>query len=98
MRVYIAGRVTGLNYADVVMKFRHAENQLRDAGHHPINPLTHVNCLAKQRDAMKICVPLLLDADAVFLLPDWEFSEGAQIEVQLARYAGIHLINEEDLN
>jgi hypothetical protein len=46
---------------------------------------------------MKICLPLMLECDAILLLSDWMFSEGAQIEAQLARYVGLHIINEDDL-
>ena len=97
MRVYIAGRVTGLNYEQVTRKFAAAESLLRASNYNPVNPLRHVNSKAKPSEAMKICVPLLLDCDAILLLSDWAFSEGAQIEAQLARYAGMYVINEDDL-
>jgi hypothetical protein len=97
MRIYIAGRVTGLNYDDVKAKFGRAENSIRAVSYNPVNPLKYVNALASAKDAMKICIPLLMECDAILLLPDWEFSEGAQIEAQIARYVGITLLTEDDL-
>jgi hypothetical protein len=97
MRVFISGRVTGLPYDQVRQKFLAAENLLRASNHNPVNPLKHVNCLADPREAMKICIPLLLECDAILLLADSIYSEGAQIEAQLARYAGLSIIIEDDL-
>lgn len=97
MRTYIAGRVTGLPYENVKKKFKAAEDLLRANKFHPVNPLLYVNQLAKPADAMKILVPILMSCDAILLLNDWEWSEGAQIEAQLARYAGKQIIDEDDL-
>jgi hypothetical protein len=97
MKVYIAGRVSGLPYDQVKAKFSTAETMLRVADFEPVNPLGHVSCQAKPAEAMKILIPLMLECDALLLLNDWEFSEGAQIEAQLARYAGLCIMNEDDL-
>lgn len=97
MKVYIAGRVTGEPRDTVIMKFAGAEALLRASNYIPVNPLKHVNSLAKPIEAMKMCLPLMLECDAILLLNDWGFSEGAQIEAQLARYVGMNIINEDDL-
>jgi hypothetical protein len=97
MKIYIAGRVTGLPYESVVIKFEKAEQLLLTCSHQPVSPIKHVVPAADPCEAMKICLPLLLDCDAILLLNDYPFSEGAQIEAQLARYAGKHIINEDDL-
>lgn len=97
MRVFISGRVSGLPYDQVQKKFAGAEALLKAEGHDTVNPLDQVPPGTGSGAAMKILVPLLLDCDAIYLLADWEFSEGAQIEAQLARYAGISIINEDDL-
>jgi hypothetical protein len=97
MRVYIAGRVTGLPHDQVANKFQRAEVLLRASNHIPVNPLKHVNCKADQCTAMKVLIPIMLGCEAILLLNDWEFSEGAKIEVQLARYVGMHIIDEDDL-
>jgi len=97
MRVYIAGRVTGLPVDQVTRKFQAAEAMCRASNFNPVNPLHHVNIKAGKAEAMKILLPILCECDAILLLNDWEFSEGAQIEAQLARYNGICIMNEDDL-
>lgn len=97
MKIFISGRVTGLPYDQVKKKFAGAEALIRASNYNPVNPLHHVNQFAKPAEAMKLLVPLLLECDAILLLNDWEFSEGAQIEAQIARYAGLSIINEDDL-
>jgi hypothetical protein len=97
MRIYIAGRVTGLPYEEVKNKFAKAEALITASNYTPVNPLRHVNFKARPKDAMRVLMPILMDCDAILLLNDFMFSEGAQIEAQLARYAGLHIINEDDL-
>ena len=43
-------------------------------------------------DYMEICLPMLMRADVVFLLPGWQTSGGAQIEKELAEYLQIRVI------
>lgn len=97
MRVYIAGRVTGLPHDQAEAKFKRAETLLRASNFIPVNPLKHANQKCSYREAMKVLLPIMLDCDALLLLNDWMFSEGAQIEAQLARYVGLDIINEDDL-
>jgi hypothetical protein len=102
MRVYIAGRVTGLPYEEAKAKFERAEEALRASNFNPVNPLKHVNSLASNRDAMKVCMPLLMDCNAILLLNDYEFSEGAKVELACAQYIArdepFKIMNEDDLN
>lgn len=98
MKVYISGRVSGLPYEDVRRKFARVEAELRASNFMPVNPLDHVSAGISPAEAMKHLVPILLECDAILLLSDWEFSEGARIEAELARYAGMTIINEDDLN
>lgn len=97
MKIYIAGRVTGLNYSDVERKFNNAEMRVRDEGHDVVNPVKQVKEGASKSEAMGILLPLLTQCDAILLLEDWIYSEGAQIEAQTARYCGKHIIDEDDL-
>ena len=97
MRVYIAGRISGLNYDEVKNKFLRAEALCRAENWNPVNPTKHVNQKASNEDAMKVCIPLLMDCQAILLLKDYMYSEGAQIEAQIARYTGKTIIYEDDL-
>lgn len=83
MRFYVAGKITG--DPDYKEKFLEATVKLLEAGHTVLNPAFLPEGMTRTA-YMSICVPMLLAADAVYLLSGWESSGGAFIEVQLARY------------
>lgn len=85
MTVYIAGKITGNELYK--SHFRLAETGLAAMGYRVLNPATLPEGL-KPSDYMSICVPMLLAADAVFFIPGWERSGGANIEHDLAVYCG----------
>lgn len=87
MKVYISGPMTGLpgfNYP----AFHEASTRLRAMGYEVENPANNA-----QQDAwidyMRIAVAQLAGCDAVYLLPGWSESRGAQVEYQLARGLGL---------
>jgi hypothetical protein len=87
MKIYISGRITGDgNYRE---KFLDAENRLYGAGHFPLNPAACVSPDTDWNGAMRTAVCLMLKSEGVALLPDWNESKGAIIEVRLAREVGI---------
>lgn len=85
MKVYIAGKITGdENYRT---EFAEAEEKLRGMGHIPLNPAALPEGLEKA-DYMRICLAMLDSADAIAPLLSWTRSDGAAIEMSLARYTG----------
>ena len=82
--VYIAGKVTGLEYTHVRNKFALRESQLAKQGYVVINPCDLIDEHEDWQTAMKICVSLLSFADFISLLDDWQDSEGATLERHLA--------------
>ena len=99
-RIYITGPMSGypgFNYD----AFDRAEEQLAASGYEPVSPadptqldqddpdelapgVSYEDCLAQ-------AVEKLLSADAVALLPGWEDSHGARLEVALARRRGMEI-------
>ena len=65
--------------------FAEAEEKLRDLGHIPLNPAALPEGLEKA-DYMRICLAMLDSADAIAPLLSWTRSDGAAIEMSLARY------------
>lgn len=99
MKIYIAGKISGLNYSDAFAKFFNATKLLRGLGHEPINPM-EVNGLdgdGKQHpwaEYMRRDIPVLLSCDAIYLLPDWTDSQGAKLEKHIADELGMLVIYE----
>ena len=89
MKIYLAGKITGEPYYRE--KFDAAAEKLKSHGHIVLNPSDLPKGMT-QREYMSICVPMLLQADAIALLPDWTQSKGADIECQLAAYCGIERV------
>lgn len=87
--VYIAGKVTGLPYKEVVVKFHKAQIALEQAGYYVINPVALVHQDANWQHAMRICLSYLPFADYIHLLHDWQDSQGATLERDLATKLGI---------
>lgn len=87
--VYIAGKVSGLPHLDALTKFMKAEAELISAGFAVINPMFLVHKDAEWKQAMRICLCVLPHADHIFLLHDWNESEGAMWERDTALRLGI---------
>lgn len=101
MKVYIAGKVSGLPIIDVTQKFGAAQKLLESEGFEVINPLTVVSekgdgWKTKWPEAMKLCIAELMKADAVYLLPCWVDSKGAKIERLIAQNIGIPIADCDD--
>ncbi|MBP2856149.1 DUF4406 domain-containing protein [Dickeya oryzae] len=92
--VYLAGPITGVsNYRE---QFRAVEMELLAIARVIINPAVLPGGLT--HDAyMRICIPMLLEAEAVLFLPGWRDSRGAQIEFEHASGKGLHLFEILDL-
>jgi hypothetical protein len=90
--VYLAGKVTGLPYKDVWLKFITKKMELEAKGFFVINPLEHVSEHEDWKKAMRISVVMLAVSDHVYLLDDWHLSTGATLERNLAMPLGINFI------
>lgn len=83
--IYISGRVTGEAIGSVIAKFHAAERKIRRFGFTPVSPLDNgLPFEAEWADHMGRDIALLLKCDAIYLLPDYEQSRGAQIELCVA--------------
>jgi hypothetical protein len=87
MNIYISGRITGDR--DYRKKFLDAGNRLKNAGHHPLSPVTPVSDCIDWQSAMRGALRTMMLSDGVALLPDWSESKGAMIEASLAQEVGI---------
>lgn len=93
--VYIAGKVSGLHYQEVVEKFKKRENELLAKGYNVFNPCEFVDESCDWQEAMKICLAHLPYCDYIDLLPDWQASKGATFERECALKMGIPIYKDQ---
>lgn len=90
--IYIAGKVSGERFDLCTMKFGGAQIQLQHKGYEVINPLAVVNDWhCPWSIAMRKCIKELMNADAVYALPDCHLSKGATTELYIAEQLGIKI-------
>jgi hypothetical protein len=87
-KVYIAGSVTGRHYDEAYRHFENAEVALRKYGFDVVNPMRIVHRQTNWIEAMKKCIPALMESDAIYMLKSYEFSQGAKLELFLALNLG----------
>lgn len=85
MKIYIAGKITGLDRRYVLLKFEAAAAKLKAQGHEPFIP-----CVlpayddVPNEDYLHVCHAIIDICDAVYMLKDWQDSLGARDEIQYA--------------
>lgn len=84
-KVFISGKVSGIEYYVAYQTFANADRQLSSMGYEVINPMkickknwSWVRCMAKCLWAIYFC-------DKVYQLPNWQESRGARIEYRWAK-------------
>ncbi|QVW26814.1 DUF4406 domain-containing protein [Pseudomonas hormoni] len=96
-RVYVAGPMTGIkdfNYP----AFNVMADRLRAHGYEVENPADHgIVEGAQWTDYMSYNLTRLGLCGVIALLPGWERSEGAKLEVQIAHRLGMTVVNAHDL-
>ena len=99
MKIYIAGRITGLPFHHVKVKFDHAERWIKSLGHNPVNPITLFDDPENTPwdVAMDVCMVSLDRCDAIYLLQDWTESKGARREVSHALSMNMPILNEHNI-
>lgn len=88
-RAYIAGKIEGdPNYQN---KFHAASDLVKVNGCLPLNPAVLPEGMDKAF-YMRVCFSMIDAADMVCLLPDWETSQGARLEMMYAEYTGKQIV------
>lgn len=89
-KIYIAGQISGLKPDLAKEKFTSAFDDLKNEGAYPINPFSvYLGKDATQKQYMRVVLPMLLEADAIYMLDNWRESEGARVELSLAIKCGM---------
>lgn len=93
MSVFIAGPVTGEQNQNQAA-FRRAQNFLNQAHLDPICWLDRGH-REDQPSRMRGSLKQLMHCNAIYLLPGWQTSQGAQFELKVARMLGLDVWEEK---
>lgn len=93
-RVYISGAISGRLPEDVCEDFERAEARLREMGWDVVNPLKNGLTEEDTWEAhMRADLRMMLDCDAISMLPGWSESRGARFEITVALELGMEVIH-----
>ncbi len=95
-RIYISGKITGLNITIAKYNFYSAQKHLLLKGLNPINPFDIVKYDEDKHweDYMIECINVLFKCDSIFMLKNWQDSKGARIERHIAAEMGLKIMYE----
>ena len=97
MKVYIAGKITGLPKDEIFKKFYESGKTLKKDGHTVMSPaVLALNEGFEHSDYMHICYAMIDVCDAVYMQKDWQDSKGARMELQFAKDWNKWIIYEDE--
>jgi Domain of unknown function (DUF4406) len=89
MKVYLSGPMTGLPDNNFPA-FHAVAKALREAGEDVVNPAEiNPDASLSWEQCMRADIKALCDCDEIFLLPGWEKSKGAHLELHIAHRLGL---------
>lgn len=98
MRVYLSGPMTGIpdwNFP----AFNAEASRLREAGYAVVNPAeVNPDTSMTWEQCLRADIKALCDCDAIALLPGWENSKGAHLELHIAHRIGLRVLQARDLS
>jgi hypothetical protein len=93
-KIYIAGPITGHDLAERKREFDFTSTLLELDGYEVINPMSLPHDHDKSWESyMRECIKTLVLCDAIYLMQNWELSEGARLEFTIASKLKMKIIN-----
>lgn len=98
MRLYLAGPMSGLPELNFPA-FHAATARLRKAGHDVVNPAEiNADPAAGWNACMRQDIAQLVTCEAIAVLPGWERSRGARLEMHIAAELGMTVLFAADFS
>lgn len=96
MKVYISGKISGLDIEEAKALFLKSEKTIVQMGHTPINPFKLVQWTPSKtwEDFMVEDMALLFTCQAIYMQSNWGQSKGARIEYAVAKEMGLMIFFE----
>lgn len=92
-KIYIAGKVTGLERSVVEKNFNTLKEYFTQKGFDVVSPIDIVTDPATEwKTAMKICIAALMDCDFIYMMNNSLRSRGARLELQIASAMGLSIV------
>lgn len=97
MKIYIAGKISGLPYDEVRERFNNKKKELLKEWAEVSNPIEISPYIEGKRwsEYMRDCIREITTCDAVYFMNGWEDSNGARAELEVARVLGLEIIYED---
>jgi len=83
-RIYLVAKVSGLPAEVVKAKYDRARDIVESYGYTAVRPIDHVTPATPWHEAMRICIPLMLECDGYANIDDPHTSPGALVETTVA--------------
>lgn len=84
-KIFISGRVSGINYQTAKYNFLRAERYWQRKGYQVVNPTKLCNKNWSWIRCMIVCLWNLAKCRYVYFLPNYTYSRGAKIEFKVAK-------------
>ena len=93
MRIYISGKISGLDIKVAEGLFEQMENLLQQKGFIPVNPMKLVpyDPALTWEDYMVEDIRAIFACQAIVMLDNWHLSRGAKIEHAIAQQIGLEI-------
>lgn len=105
-KIYLSGKITGLTYEEALALFEYAEKEALKIAEEVINPMKLPFELFKPADPENITwgeymvndlhAIMNLGIDSIYMLKNWEESDGARIEFFIAQTKKMHIHFQEE--
>lgn len=94
-KVYLSGRMSGLEEEEFKAIFKEAEDELIEMGYEVINPCEIDYTTEDYAGQLLIALGELAKCDAIYLLENWKESNGARCEYWFAKGMGLEIMSYE---